>query len=97
MIAITLLLLPFNMAMYTGKGTEGLEEAGRKFKSIEDKLEPSAPPHPPNPFNEGPLRSHPSHKKTPEHLFNNGPFSSGSFDVEPAEYLFKKTIFFRFI
>ena len=29
MIAITLLLLPFNMAMDTGEGKKGLEEASR--------------------------------------------------------------------
>ena len=44
MISI-MLLLPFNMAMYTEKGTKGLiEETSRIIEKFEGELEPSVPP-----------------------------------------------------
>ena len=45
MLAITLLLLTFNMAMNTGKGSKGLvEEASRAIEKLEDEPKLSAPP-----------------------------------------------------
>ena len=79
MIAITLLLLPFNIAMYTGKGTNGLEEAGRAIEKLEGELEPFAPPQPQIPHFTSSISVGPH----PSDAFYIGPHPSDALHVGP--------------